>query len=347
MSTALQRQPDFNQFLKVLRRQGKPDYLPFFELVTTPNFVARRTGTRFEEMQPTDSGYWEIYVDFWLGMGFDCVPIEVPLNCPLPNQDEGKESFGSEVQAVFRSMEDVEKYPWPAESAPVDFCHYEYVQKLLPEGVKMIAGPGGGPYEWVSRMLGVEGLAMAIYTDPELVATVFEKVGNLHASAIRQLAQMDGVGALRQGDDLGFKTSTFLAPGHLRQYVFPIYKMMVQGAHDAGKPFILHSCGNLETIYDELIDDVKIDAKHSFEDVILPVDQFKRKYGHKVTPIGGLDVDKICRGTEEEIRAYAREMIEKCFYDGYWVLGTGNSLTSYMPVENYLYVLEEGLKVRR
>ena len=38
-------------------------------------------------------------------------------------------------------------------------------------------------------------------------------------------------------------------------------------------------------------------------------------------------------------------MIEQCFADGYWALGTGNSLTDYMPVENYLAVLDEGMKI--
>ncbi len=66
-----------------------------------------------------------------------------------------------------------------------------------------------------------------------------------------------------------------------------------------------------------------------------------------MTPLGGLDVDRIWRGTEAEVRAYARSTIEACFSDGYWALGTGNSLTDYMPVENYLAVLDEGLRVTR
>jgi uroporphyrinogen decarboxylase len=56
-------------------------------------------------------------------------------------------------------------------------------------------------------------------------------------------------------------------------------------------------------------------------------------------------VDRICRGTEDEIRTYTRRKIEQCFEDGYWALGTGNSLTDYMPVENYLIVLDEGLRI--
>jgi hypothetical protein len=40
-----------------------------------------------------------------------------------------------------------------------------------------------------------------------------------------------------------------------------------------------------------------------------------------------------------------REKIAACFGDGHYALGTGNSLTDYMPVERYLWVLDEGLRV--
>ena len=116
-------------------------------------------------------------------------------------------------------------------------------------------------------------------------------------------------------------------------------------AHAAGKPFILHSCGNLAQVYDDLIDDCHIDAKHSFEDVILPVEEFQRQYGRRITPLGGLDVDIICRADEATLRAYTRRKIDACRADGAsWALGTGNSLTNYMPVQNYLIVLDEGMR---
>ena len=246
---------------------------------------------------------------------------------------------------VIRNMRDFEKYPWPHEAQPIDFKHFETVAKLLPEGVKIIGGVGAGPYEWTTYMLGVMGLSYALVDDPELVELVFKKIGSLHISANRQLAIMDNIGALRQGDDLGFKTSTFLRPEQLRRYVFPIYKEMAAIAHAQDKPFILHSCGNLGEVYEDLIEYCRIDAKHSFEDIILPVNEFKKQFADRITPIGGLDVDFICRASHDEIRARTRQMIEECFYDGYWALGTGNSLTNYMPVENYITVLEEGIKV--
>ncbi|KAA3610920.1 MAG: uroporphyrinogen-III decarboxylase-like protein [Calditrichaeota bacterium] len=342
----LRRKPDFNQFLKVLKRQGKPSYLPFYEHIASPGFIARRTETKFDKMTVTDADYWKIYVGFWLGLGFDCMPMEIPLNCPLADTlQDSAVTHGSEALAVFKNRAEFEKYEWPPLSSPLDFIHFETVAELLPDGMKIVGGVCGGPYEWISQMMGVLGLSYAIMEDPEFVEHAFQKIGALHNSALQQIATMEGIGALRQGDDLGFKTSTFLSPDHLRKFVFPIYNEMAAIAHAQEKPFILHSCGNLETVYDDLIDDCKIDAKHSFEDIILPVGEFKKQYGERVTPLGGLDVDFICSKSPPELRTYTRQKIEACFYDGFWALGTGNSLTDYMPVENYVTVLEEAISV--
>lgn len=346
MSVSIRRQPDFGQFLKALWRRGQPDHLPFYEHIASPGFIARRTGTDFDRMGYDDPRYWPTYVDFWLGMGYDCVPMEIGLSCPLASSDHeaGAKSHRSEATACIFSLAEFERYPWPPVSEPIAFRHFETVAQLLPDGAEIVGGVGAGPYEWATYLLGVEGLALAIYDQPELVAAVFGKLRELHVSAHRQLAEMDCIGALRQGDDLGFKTATFLQPDYLRQYVFAIYTDMAAAAHAHGKPFILHSCGNLDAVYEDIIA-CGVDAKHSFEEAIRPVEDFKAEYGTRCTPLGGLDVDMVCRADEPTLRAYTRDKIEKCFADGWWALGTGNSLTDYMPVEQYLIVLDEGMRV--
>ena len=345
MEARFRREPDFAQFLKALRREGRPAYLPFYEHIASPGFIASRMGTPYDRLPPDSEEALRIYVDFWLGMGFDCIPLERPLRCPLPGEETpGAVSHGSESRVAIRNREDFERYPWPDASDPVDFKAFERVARMIPEGVKIVGGVGMGPYEWASTMLGVIGLSYQLADDPELVEMVFAKISSLHVAANKILAGMDGIGAHRQGDDLGFYSATFLPPELLRRLVFPAYREMASIAHAAGRPFILHSCGNLELVYNDLIA-CGIDAKHSFEDKILSVADFKQQYGRRITPLGGLDVDFICRRSKEEIRAYTIAQIERCFMDGYWALGTGNSLTDYMPVENYLTVLQTGLEV--
>lgn len=339
----MKRKPDFAQFLKVLRRAGTPSHLPYYEHSATVNFITDCTGLPFNAMSMDDPQYWKVYVDFWINLGFDCVPMEIPLNCPLPG-GHGAVSEESEAKVVFATMVDYERYPWPDESSAIDFQYFEMAAAQLPDGAQIVGGVGAGPYEWASWMLGTLGMSYALADEPELVEHVFARIGKLHVSAVRQLASMEGIGAIRQGDDLGFKSSTFLRPDLLRTLVFPIYQRMAEESHRQDKPFILHSCGNLREIYDDLIA-CGIDAKHSFEDVILPVEDFQRQYGQRITPLGGLDVDVVCRSSEQDLRACTRRKIEQCFTDGYWALGTGNSLTDYLPVQQYLTVLDEARRV--
>ena len=320
--------------------------MPVYEHKASTGFIAAWLEQPFDRMKPDDPNYWELYVRFWMEMGFDCVPMEIALYCPLGGENSfaGAHTVGSESSVIIQNRSDYERYPWPDESSPLDFKPYEIVASLLPSGAKIVGGVRRGPYEWVSGMLGTIGMSYLLVDDPELVAEIFRRIGRLHVSAARQLASMDAFGALRQGDDLGFKTSTFLSPDQLRQYVFPIYTEMVKASHAHGKPFILHSCGNIDEVYEDLINVCRIDAKHSFEDTILPVTEFKKRYGDRLVPVGGLDVDKVCRLPEKELRVYVRRTIEECFADGNWILGTGNSLPDYMPVNQYRIVLDEGTK---
>ena len=141
---------------------------------------------------------------------------------------------------------------------------------------------------------------------------------------------------------MGFKTGPMIAPVHLRKYVFPLQKKVAAVAHEQGKLFLLHACGNLEAAMDDLIDDVGIDGRHSFEDVIEPVESFTARYGHRVAVLGGVDMDILARGTEERVRARTRQILEACAPSGAYALGSGNTVANYLPLRNFLAMLDEG-----
>ena len=113
-------------------------------------------------------------------------------------------------------------------------------------------------------------------------------------------------------------------------------------AHKAGKLYMLHACGNLSLVMDSLIDYVRLDGKHSFEDEIEPVVEAKRKYGSQIALLGGIDVDFLCRADEERIRRRVRETLDICQPGGGYCLGSGNTVANYIPLDNYLVMLDEG-----
>jgi uroporphyrinogen decarboxylase len=135
-----------------------------------------------------------------------------------------------------------------------------------------------------------------------------------------------------------------IGPDDLREFVLPGHKKMAAMSHAAGRPYILHACGNLFSIYEDLIKDVKIDGKHSFEDTIEDVRELKPTYGQRIALLGGIDVDFLCRADEAAIRDRVRDTLEVCMPGGGYCLGTGNSVANYIPLNHYLAMVDEGRK---
>ncbi|PIP16571.1 MAG: uroporphyrinogen-III decarboxylase-like protein, partial [bacterium (Candidatus Ratteibacteria) CG23_combo_of_CG06-09_8_20_14_all_48_7] len=62
---------------------------------------------------------------------------------------------------------------------------------------------------------------------------------------------------------------------------------------------------------------------------------------------GGVDVNELCRLKEEPLRQYVRKILDECMPGGGYALGTGNSVANYIPIENYLTMLDEGRRWKR
>ena len=208
----------------------------------------------------------------------------------------------------------------------------------------MMIGHRGGPFEWLMWILSIEGLSILLYENPELVEAIVNRIGNLIVKFYEYALEIPNICAIYQGDDMGFKTSTIISPKNLIQYVLPWHKKIAQMAHAKGIPYFLHSCGNREKIMDSLIEDVKIDGIHSFEDVIISAAECKKKYGDKIAVLGGVDLDYLSRRSPEEVRRYIRKLIDDCAPGGRFAVGSGNSIANYVPIDNYLTMLDETLK---
>lgn len=295
--------------------------------------------------------YWDNYIEFWYRMGYDYVRLEMGYDFPLQLRitrdtaqlSAGDRAWREETKGVIENWEDFEKYPWP-QPEDVDFFPFEYVSTHLPEGMKMIVSHAGGPFEWLSWILSVQGLSILLYDEPELVEAVMNRIGELITRFYENVLDIPNICAVFPGDDMGFKTATMISPEHLHQYILPWHKRFAEMAHSRGMPYFLHSCGNVEAIMDSLIEEVKIDGKHSFEDAIMPAPVFQQKYGDRIATLGGVDMDYISRNAPDKVREYVRNLIDECTPRGRFAVGTGNSIANYIPLENYLTMLDEALK---
>lgn len=347
--------PDYPRLLKALRRQGDPDHVPFLELFADREVIAAWLGEAVipEDVQLVDREALETSlhqkIRFWHQLGFDAFwqgpNFELPDILRLASNDTAslphdKRQWVDEKAGAITTWEDFERYPWPR-AEDVDLYPMEYVARHLPEGMAMIATVGGilEPVMW---LMGYETFALAIYDQPDLIEAMFNKIEEIYIPLAQTLSQMDRVVALWMGDDMGFKTGTMIAPVYLRKYVFPLQKRVASIAHERGMPFLIHSCGNLEAVMNDLINEVGIDGKHSFEDVIEPVEIFTERYSGRIASIGGIDVDLLVRGTEEQVRVRTRAVLEACAPTKAYILGSGNSIANYVPLKNFLTMIDEG-----
>lgn len=338
-------EPDFDRLRRALLRQGKRGELPFLELFADGEIqaavLARPIASKADD------------IEFYYRLGYDSAPFRCGLVFPQSRKpaadtaelSRAERSWVSDETASIRNRQDFESYPWPSPD-DADVAGLEAAAALIPQGMQFLISPPGGVFENVSWLMGPETMCWAIYDDPGLIADMFDRIGEIILGALARLIGHDRVGGVFFGEDLGFRSATMVSPAVLRKYHFPWLKKIADLCHSHGKLMILHSCGNLEEIMDDLIDFVGIDAKHSFEDAIMPVTDAVRKYGRRIGIVGGVDVDFLARRSEGEVREYVRRIIRECAPSGAYVLGTGNSVANYIPVRNYLAMLAEGWEYR-
>ena len=337
------RKPDFERLRRVLLRQELPDRVPFIELFADIEIIAAVLGEQPIYPRPDDRDAREAAlrqrIRFCRKAGYDFVwayPRVFSLTGIMPLLTTDTAELSRPQRAWVNESEGV--------IATMEGYDLEYVAQNLPEGMQII-GATSGVLEWVMWLMGFVPFALALHDQPELVEAMFQRIGDVFAAAYETMVDMDELGAVFLGDDMGFRTATFIRPEQMRQYLFPRQRRLVEIAHSRDLPFLLHACGNLELVMDDLIDDVGIDGKHSYEDTIMPVAEAKNLYGDRIAILGGIDMDFLTRSSEEEVRAYTRRVLEACMVGGGYALGTGNTAANYVPLRNYLAMLDEGAKV--
>jgi uroporphyrinogen decarboxylase len=339
---------------QAITRTQIPTKVPLYEHFADDEIVEKIMGYDFSGIDPsTFAGQLELWkkrITFYQQMGYGYVPVEFgPRFAPRENlisndtalYPRGSRGWVDEHGGSISGRADLDNPAyWPRGDEAFDYALFDALTALVPDGMKIIGGASGGPFEHASFLMGLEPLSMAMYDDPPFVERFFEQIGQTLVEIATRLVKLDKIGIYRFGDDMGYKTATMLSPAQLRKYVFPWSKKVVEVVHQAGKPFLLHSCGQLEKVMDDLIDDVKIDAKHSFEDVIMPVTEVKRRWGDRVAILGGIDVDFLCRHAPAQIMEHTKRVLEVCARGGGYAAGTGNTVANYIPVENYLAMLK-------
>jgi uroporphyrinogen decarboxylase len=330
---------DYNRIISSAKNNPS-NWIPLYDHIVAPNVIEDITGAKFSALINGDEAdvneYFKNYNSFFNTIGYDAIPLECLISGILPGN---KALYGHEPGSI-HTMDDFKKYPW--EEVP-DFFKKKYYHLFrsfadnLPAGVKGVGGPGNGVFECVQDVVGYENLCVIKYDDEELYHKLFEKMGAVMAKIWKDFLEefADAYCVMRFGDDLGYATNTLLSPEDIRENIFPGHKKIIDLVHAAGKPFLLHCCGKIFGIMEDIIA-LGIDAKHSNEDQIAPFSRWVDTYGGRIAFFGGIDTDNLVRFDEKQISELVKDVCSYVRGRCGFALGSGNSITEYVPASHYM-----------
>ncbi len=374
-------QPKVERLTAALSRSGIPDRVPFMELFADDEVMAAVLDKRLNYFgkRLRSQRQWEermlALMEFHEMLGYDYVRAETQDYRAMVKQSKndrnllvagevgsrayryrtvdtgadlnrGSREWANEGTGVIGDWKDFNAYPWeePEEIADEGNAGLEWVCDHVPSGMGVVAG-AGAILEPVMWMMGIKNFYVSLYKQPDLVDAMFKKATEINDARFKLAVKTSRkVVAFWGSDDWGYRNGLMISPAMMRRWVLPAHKRMAEAAHSRGSLYVLHSCGNLEAIMDDIIDDVKADAKHSFEDTYLPVAEAKKLYGRRIALIGGVYMDVLAGRSANEVREYTSSVLKACMPGGGYCLGSGNTVANYVPLENYLTMLNVGLE---
>jgi uroporphyrinogen decarboxylase len=343
-------QPDYTNILMVLNNQ-RPNYLPLYEHHIDAPFISKVLGENISSEGLNSSeleDYYRKVIGFWKDMTYDAFDFEAAICDILPAHGA---IMGGMVGPI-QTREDFDNYPWkdiPRIFRETYIPHFEAIRKTLPPGMKAFGGCGYGIFEASQDLVGYEPLCMMQCIDPDLFADLFVQIGDLWCELWSWLMEnySDIFVFYRMGDDLGHKTSTLLDPQIIKEHILPQYQRVIDLVHNSGKKFLLHSCGKIFPLMEDIIN-LGIDAKHSNEDQIAPFGEWIEKYSERIGLFGGFDMNELILNDYdyvfEKVRREGTQF--RALAKGYG-LGSGNSIPDYMSVDGFMAMVDAVKAIRK
>jgi uroporphyrinogen decarboxylase len=342
-------QPDYERFRRSVTRDGRPDRLAAGEQHADREIMAAVLGKDPADWRSAD------LVEYQWRMGYDYVNValapgevfgpqhEMRVAEANPQSRRKERTFVNEQSGPVQNWADFEAFRWPGPEE-VDFSTFDLFRPLLPKGMKMNALVPCGYFSKVTWTVGLQPFCYLLVDDRPLVKAIFAKWAAWVIEVSRRGMDVPGVGAYWLTDDLGFNTGPFLSPADLREFVFPVFAELGRMARARGLPFILHSCGNLNSILGDLVE-CDVHCFHSLPPALYDLGRLKREWGHKLAFCGNVDLNILGLGTAEQTRRAVRDVRRVWAEEpaGGILLSSSNSIANYCKLENYLAMMDEML----
>ncbi|MFX0042460.1 MAG: uroporphyrinogen decarboxylase family protein [Candidatus Hodarchaeota archaeon] len=178
-----------------------------------------------------------------------------------------------------------------------------------------------------------------LLTEQKTIKKVFNTYGKFVVDLIKVFIDWGEDSAILIMDDYGYKTGQLMSPKNYRKYVFPWLKEACKDAHKRGVKIILHSCGDLYPIFEDLVN-AGVDAIHPIEPTTANnkynIFELYEKYKNRIAFIGNVSPQDLADKEPEFIEDYTKSLIKKLAPEGGFILSSGHSINPSVKLENFL-----------
>ena len=142
-------------------------------------------------------------------------------------------------------------------------------------------------------------------------------------------------------EDMGYRDRLFCSPKTYAELIFPYSRELVEFLHSYGLAVVLHSCGNITGVMDQIVD-AGFDALNPMEvKAGCDIMDFARRYGDRLVLVGGFDVRILESNDRRLIGQKVGEHVDKMKSLGArYVFGSDHSITTNVDYDSYRYALD-------
>lgn len=194
-------------------------------------------------------------------------------------------------------------------------------------------------YERAWALMGMEDMLLNMALNVSATMKLFERIAEYNMTLLDRILTSDFDGVYF-GDDYGQQKGLIMGPDCWRKFIKPFLKEMFAKVKASGKYILLHSCGDIEDIFPDLIE-IGLDAYNTVQPEIYDLKKIKREYGKDLAFWGAISTQQfLTERTAQEVFDKSVETIKVLGQDGGYIFSPTHAVTPDIPIENIRAMLE-------
>ncbi|MBR6744634.1 MAG: hypothetical protein IKM00_05405 [Clostridia bacterium] len=328
------------RFCKLIRKE-KADHIGFWmgdPISETRKIYMQKTGVK-------KNGELSVYMrdDFrWIAPDYKCWVGKNPMFDVL----NGETRISLSQPGMFADCEDPAEIEAYDNMPDPEYIDLDRLEALLDEahanGMATASGMWSCFFHVVADFFGMENYFMKMYTDPEVVEALTERVVDFYLAANERIFRRLGnkIDVFFMGNDLGTQRDLLISPECYRRFVKPYQKKLIDQAKSFSLPVMVHSCGAIGRIIPDLLE-LGIDALHPLQAQASGMDaKSLSQYKGKLLFVGGVDTQQLLPNADPDTVKEAVMRLYENFGD-FWIASPSHEgVLPNIPLENILAIRE-------